>query len=95
MEPFSASPEDPKHPMLVLVYRQPGRVELEEFQRGCSPSIVTSRVLDKDDIAAKYSLELVAGTFFLVTYSGKATDELLCYFSKGRVHLIFLSYLMD
>ena len=95
VEPFSASPEDPKHPMLVLVYRQPGRVELEEFQRGCSPSIVTSRVLDKDDIAAKYSLQLVAGTFFLVTYSGKATDELLCYFSKGRVHLIFLCYLMD
>ena len=82
VEPFSASPEDPKHPMLVLVYRQPGRVELEEFQRGCSPSIVTSRIFDKDDIAAKYSLELVAGTFFLVTYSGKATDELLCYFSK-------------
>merc|ERR1712016_568635 len=75
VEPFSASPEDPKHPMLVLVYRQPGKVELEEFQRGCSPSIVTSRVLDKDDIAAKYNLELVAGTFFLATYSGKATDE--------------------
>ena len=80
---------------LVLLYRQPGRVELEEFQRGCSPSIVTSRFFDKDDIAAKYSLQLVAGTFFLVTYSGKATDELLCYFSKGRVHLTFLCYLMD
>ena len=43
VEPFSASPDDPKHPMLVLVYRQPGRVEFEEYQRGCSPSIGSSR----------------------------------------------------
>ena len=31
------------HPMLVLVYRQPGRVEVEEIQRGCAPSILTDR----------------------------------------------------
>ena len=43
VEPFSASAADPKHPMLVLVYRQPGTVQLEEYQRGCSPSIGTSR----------------------------------------------------
>ena len=43
VEPFSANAADPKHPMLVLVYRQPGTVQLEEYQRGCSPSIVTSR----------------------------------------------------
>ena len=43
VEPFSASPDDPKHPMLVLVYRQPGRVEFEEYQRGWSPSIGSSR----------------------------------------------------
>ena len=43
VEPFSASAEDPQHPMLVLVYKQEARVELEEYQRGCSPSIVSSR----------------------------------------------------
>ena len=43
IEPFSANAADLKHPMLVLVYRQPGTVQLEEYQRGCSPSIGTSR----------------------------------------------------
>ena len=43
VEPFSASPDDPKHPMLVLVFRQQGRVEFEEYQRGCSPSIISDR----------------------------------------------------
>ena len=43
VEPFSANAADPKHPMLVLVYRQAARLELEEYQRGCSPSIVTGR----------------------------------------------------
>ena len=38
--------------------------------------------MDKNSIASKYNLELVAGNFFLATYSGKATDELLCYFTK-------------
>ena len=28
---------------LWRVYRQRARVEMEEYQRGCSPSIVTSR----------------------------------------------------
>ena len=43
VEPFSANPADPKHPMLVLVYRQRGRVQMEEYQRGCSPSVVSAR----------------------------------------------------
>jgi len=82
VEPFSASATDPKHPMLVLVYRQQARLQAEEYQRGCSPSIVSDRIVDKNDLASKYNLELVAGTFFLATYSGKATDKLLCYFTK-------------
>ena len=40
------------------------------------------RVVDKTALAAKYNLQLEAGTFFLTSYSGKATDQLLCYFSK-------------
>ena len=43
VEPFSASATDPKHPMLVLVYRQQARLQAEEYQRGCSPSIVSDR----------------------------------------------------
>ena len=43
VEPFSASASDPKHPMLVLVYRQQARLQAEEYQRGCSPSIVSDR----------------------------------------------------
>ena len=43
VEPFSASAADPKHPMLVLVYRQRARVMMEEYQRGCSPSVVNDR----------------------------------------------------
>lgn len=43
VEPFSASASDPKHPMLVLVYRQQARIQAEEYQRGCSPSIVSDR----------------------------------------------------
>ena len=43
VEPFSANPADPKHPMLVLVYRQRARVMMEEYQRGCSPSVVNDR----------------------------------------------------
>ena len=44
VEPFLTSADDPKHPMLILVYKQQsGRVQFEEYQRGCSPSIVSSR----------------------------------------------------
>ena len=83
IEPFAASPDDSEHPMLVLVYKQnDGKVEFEETQRGCSTSLLTSRVNDKDALAAKYNLELVAGTFFLVPYSGRATEEMLCYYSR-------------
>ena len=38
--------------------------------------------MDKNVLASKYNLQLVAGTFFLATYSGKPTDQLLCYFSR-------------
>ena len=48
VEPFSASPDDPPHPMLVLVFKQQsGRLELEEYQRGCNPSIVTDRSISQ------------------------------------------------
>ena len=47
VEPFSANPDDPPHPMLVLVYRQQGRVEFEEYQRGCNPAIISDRSISE------------------------------------------------
>ena len=44
-------------------------MEVEEFQRGCSPTILSDRINDKDALAAKYDLDLVAGTFFRVPFS--------------------------
>ena len=44
-------------------------MEVEEFQRGCSPTILSERINDKDALAAKYDLDLVAGTFFRVPFS--------------------------
>ena len=38
--------------------------------------------MDKNALASKYNLQLVAGTFIRVPYSGAATDQLLCYFSR-------------
>ena len=64
---------------ILLGHRQRrGEVEVEEFQRGCSPSILSDRIHDKDALAAKYDLELVAGTFFNVPFSptyGTGTDS--------------------
>ena len=51
---------------------------MEEIQRGCSPTILSDRIHDKDALAAKYDLELVAGTFFNVPFSptyGTGTDS--------------------
>ena len=42
-------------------------MEVEEIQRGCSPSILSDRIFDKAALAAKYDLQLVAGTFFQVS----------------------------
>ena len=67
--------------MLVLVYKQPGRIEVEETQQGCTPSVLTSTIQDKDALAAKYDLGLVAGTFFWVPYGGRANDDMYCWMS--------------
>ena len=53
----------------------------DERQYGCDPSIVNNRIGDHVAIAEKYDLELVAGAFFIDTYTD-ATDPILCYMSK-------------
>ena len=37
--------------------------DITETQRGCSPDIVTARILDYRKLAEKYNLNLVAGNF--------------------------------
>lgn len=71
------------HDILALVYKQKtGEVDMtDERQSGCNDGLVESRIHDQAAIAEKYDLELVAGNFFFTTYT-KATNEILCYFSK-------------
>ena len=59
----------------------PEQISVEETRRGCSPEVFTS-INNNGAIADKYGLELVAGTFFNVIYSGRTTEELLCRFSR-------------
>ena len=54
---------------------------MDETRRGCSQEIFTS-INNNGEMASKYGLQLVAGTFFNVIYSGKTTEGLLCRFSK-------------
>eukprot|EP00092_Neocalanus_flemingeri_P030340 GFUD01032935.1.p1 GENE.GFUD01032935.1~~GFUD01032935.1.p1 ORF type:complete len:255 (+),score=52.84 GFUD01032935.1:13-777(+) len=73
----------PLNDIMVMVYKQrSGYVDMaDEFQSGCDSSILNNRVADHVAIAEKYNMELVAGNFFFTTYT-RATDEILCYFSK-------------
>jgi len=95
--PFSAELEDgkcqldstdgtiklgaPGHTMLLMVYQQQGKISVEETRRGCSPELLTS-IGNNEELARKYNLQLAAGNFFKVPYSGKSTDEMFCRFSK-------------
>jgi len=69
------------HPILVLVYKQPGKIEVEETQQGCTPGLL-GRFEDKNALVLKYGLELYAGTFFWVPWGGRATEKLVCRFSR-------------
>merc|ERR1712079_73171 len=70
------------HPMIFLVYKQPGHIQVEETQRGCSPDIVTARIHDYRDLANKYGLQLKAGNYLQCPWSGSHTLEMVCRVSK-------------
>ena len=82
------------HLMLLLVFKQPGAIIVEETQAGCSPDIAgptqlgdtdeysAGRIHDYRDLATKYGLELVAGNFLQVPWSGFHTQQMLCLFTK-------------
>ena len=69
------------HPYLVLVFKQEGEIQVDETHQGCTPNKV-DRIGDKYELAEKYGLELVAATFFVVPYSGLATQYMICEVSR-------------
>merc|ERR1719220_124837 len=70
------------HPMIFLVFKQPGRIQVEETQRGCSPDIVSARIHDYRDLVSKYGLQLEAGNSLQCPWSGSHTVEMICRVSK-------------
>merc|ERR1711971_829670 len=70
------------HPMIFLVFKQPGRIQVEETQRGCSPDIVSARIHDYEELASKYGLQLAAGNYLQCPWSGSHTLEMICRVSK-------------
>jgi len=72
----------PLHDIYTLVYRQPGFINIEENQSGCSSDIVRGRVNDKEALVKKYGLEgPVAGKFFWTKLS-EATYFWFCYYTR-------------
>ena len=68
-------------PILTLVYKQSGRIAMTDRQSGCNAGLAT-RIGDKTALAQQYNLSSpVAGNFLYTVYS-KATDPLLCRFTR-------------
>ena len=57
------------------------QIVMEESARGCGEEQL-NRVQRYYDLADKYNLQLVAGTYVKVPWSGRATEEDLCRNSK-------------
>ena len=70
------------HPLIMLVFKQPGRIFVEETQAGCSPDVLSDRIFEYRDLMDKYDLQLVAGNFLQMPYSGFSTNEMVCRISK-------------
>jgi hypothetical protein len=79
---FETDPLKSAHPILVLVFKQPGWMGMEEGQRGCTPDFLPKRIHYFKDLVTKYGLTLAAGNFFQNPYSGLANEQMLCRFTK-------------
>lgn len=68
------------HPLILAVFKQnSGSIIIrDETQAGCTPDIVDNRIVDYKQIQSKYDLELVAGNFLYMPYSGYATHDMVC-----------------
>merc|ERR1712012_1270526 len=76
-------PKESASPMLVLVFKQEGRIWSEETHAGCDPEIV-ERMFDYRELAEKYNLQVVAGNFF------QKLDKRFCatYFVSGALERV-------
>jgi len=72
------------HPLILAVFKQnSGSIIIrDETQAGCTPDIVDNRIVDYKELQSKYDLELVAGNFLYMPYSGYATHDMVCRISK-------------
>ena len=73
------------HPLIMAVFKQKaGKIVVEEAQQGCGPDIGPEgpRIVDYRDLLTKYNLELVAGNYLYMPYSGYATHAMICRLSK-------------
>ena len=71
------------HPLVLAVFKQErGKIVVEETQAGCTKDIVEPRIVDYTELQAKYSLELLAGNWLYMPYSGQATHAMVCRISK-------------
>merc|ERR1712079_71233 len=80
---FITDPTNSSHPLILAVFKQnSGPIVVEETQAGCTPDIIEPRIVDYKEIQSKYDLELVAGNFLYMPYSGYATHAMVCRISK-------------
>jgi len=71
------------HPLVLAVFKQEReKIVVEETQAGCTKDIVEPRIVDYRELQAKYGLELVAGNYLYMPYSGHATHAMVCRISK-------------
>ena len=71
----------PGHPILTLVYKQAGKISMNQTHSGCNDGLAT-RIGDKAALAEEYSLTgPVAGNFLYTVYS-PATDPILCRYTR-------------
>ncbi|XP_023345333.1 putative odorant-binding protein A5 [Eurytemora carolleeae] len=83
---------------LVLVYKQPGRINFDKKQSGCNPEIFSNRIIDHDALQQQYGLQgPVAGNFYRIGYSSGNTEYYICYLSActGRPLPVLLSGIND
>merc|ERR1712071_535361 len=83
---------EPLHPILTLVYKQPGRISMTTRQNGCNTDIIGNRLGFQAELAAEYGLEgPIAGNFLHTVYD-KSVNSILCRMTRctGAPSLLLL-----
>merc|ERR1712071_751442 len=74
---------EPLHPILTLVYKQPGRISMTTRQNGCNTDIIGNRLGFQAELAAEYGLEgPIAGNFLHTVYD-KSVNSILCRMTRS------------